>query len=101
MAEYIEREAMLYKVITDDPNDKYKAVLISDVKKMVRNLVNSVPPADVAPAVHGEWEIYREPEWPEWAMRLMCSECGLKTSQKSRYCPNCGAKMDLKEETNA
>lgn len=26
-----------------------------------------------------------------------CSECDRRTAVKSRYCPNCGAKMDLKE----
>lgn len=31
--------------------------------------------------------------------RFACSECGYSNGRKqSNYCPNCGAKMDLKEE---
>ena len=93
MPEYIEREAA-YEAINKD------VFMTESEQAYFRNVLNRVPTADVAPAIRGRWEIYREPEWPEWAMRLMCSACGLKTSQKSNYCPNCGARMDLKEGEN-
>ncbi len=44
----------------------------------------------VAPVNHGRWLIDKSGS-------LMCSKCGtlLDEEQKpSRYCPNCGAKMD-------
>ena len=27
-----------------------------------------------------------------------CSECGCKNDRETRFCPNCGAKMDLEDE---
>lgn len=54
--------------------------------------------ADVAPVVYGKW-IYGED------IDIQCSACGADALAegdyiqiKSRYCPNCGTKMDLKEE---
>ena len=68
----------------------------------IRDLVNSIPAADVAPVVHGWWE--REPSsywrWtPSGAVAVTrttyrCVLCGRGTAVKSNYGPNCGAKMD-------
>ena len=46
--------------------------------------------------VHGKW-LPREANvlYPFWE-RYTCSECG-KHSDDTRYCPNCGAKMDGEE----
>ena len=59
----------------------------------VRRLL-SIPAADVAPVVHGRWEL-RHGSW-------YCSNCGRGYKIKCRvvrackhdYCPHCGAKMD-------
>ncbi len=61
----------------------------------IREVINSVPTADVEPVRHGWWQVNRR-----------CSECGnpapLAYSEpdywKSKYCPNCGAKMDMEVE---
>lgn len=42
---------------------------------------------------HGRW-IYKDDFIGKY---LMCSECSCVTSRKSNYCPNCGAKMELKK----
>lgn len=47
---------------------------------------------------HGRWEEW----WPgdcaliltEEEMLWMCSDCSAKVSNKSNFCPNCGARMD-------
>lgn len=42
---------------------------------------------------HGRWEAYQVPP------TMCCSVCDWGTSIQSdfKYCPNCGAKMDLEE----
>lgn len=51
MAEYIEREAALSLVQPDAPEDEKAAVTIATAKKLVRNIVQRTPAADVAPVV--------------------------------------------------
>lgn len=49
--------------------------------------------ADAAPVVHARWEEYLIPN-------ILCySNCdwGIDPLCKSPYCPNCGAKMDMKD----
>ena len=49
--------------------------------------------ADVAPVRHGRWI--------ELSRTSKCSECGFETGRYEpprRYCPECGAKMDWKED---
>ena len=53
-------------------------------------LINYTPAADVAPVRHGYWV--------EAGLTRMygfkCSECSGFCIGESRYCPNCGARMD-------
>lgn len=63
--------------------------------------VNPIRPADVAPVVHGKWEYI--PQTLNTLSQLKCPFCGwwsLDPSIDGAYncCPNCGAKMDEKEE---
>ena len=57
-----------------------------------------IPVADVAPVRHGEWVVCGDGDNVPW----MCSHCGKTTAHKykvmyGKYCPNCGAKMDLND----
>ena len=72
----------------------------------VKELIGKMPTIDAVEVVHGEWiEAYGMEE----AMKgtVICSNCGESYSaivltsgeislrnQKTKYCPNCGAKMD-------
>ena len=87
MAEYIEREAFL---------DYMKGTSrYFNVKFDIENF----PAADVAPVVHGRW--IGAPLCGNDNCR--CSECGsrhdihanLRGKITQKYCPSCGAKMDL------
>lgn len=52
-------------------------------------------PVDVAPVRHGRWiKEYRA----KGQVANMCTECGVETGRVSKYCPNCGAKMDIHGE---
>ena len=91
MADYIDKQAFLdYMKRTD----RY-----FNVKFDIENF----PTADVAPIVHGRWEL----EYETYG-KMRCSVCkkealiektigdvGVITNYvDSNYCPNCGAKMD-------
>lgn len=101
MSDYISREAAIEKMreagCTDCCGSSDGLCGFCDFENAVR-LVKSLPAADVEPVRHGRWEIRRKSDWPEWAIRIVCSSCGLITGQRSEYCPKCGAKMDLEEK---
>lgn len=99
MAEYIERDKVLEKLryveeATYSHSGFYRgmrhfdAVSASDIK--------TIPAADVAPVVHGKWEFptmfgYRAFHIPH------CSVCGgvpCGVDENTKFCPNCGARMD-------
>lgn len=59
----------------------------------------NAPTVDAEPVRHGKWAHkyyptvwYGPGEPPEW----ICSECQDRAYNTYDYCPNCGAKMDLK-----
>ena len=91
MDEYISKQAFLdYMKRTD----RYFSVQFD---------IENFPTADVAPIVHGRWEL----EYETYG-KMRCSVCkkealiekaiddvGVITNYvDSNYCPNCGAKMD-------
>lgn len=106
MDEYIKREAVhnlvrsLTKYIWTSPvrNEKRVTVDADDVQFGV----DKVPAADVAPVRHGRWEWDTKGLYP----KPLCSRCQYEPYRASNhssdlppYCPNCGAKMDLEEQT--
>lgn len=60
------------------------------------NVIRSMPTIDAAQVVHGRWIDFTgllfEPD--------KCSVCGglASNTENMKYCPNCGAKMDLPED---
>ena len=113
MKEYIERELLLIGVdgcisalhakAKGDPIQEGAIKLV----EATRDYIASLPAADVAPVRHGRWiEDERTYPGPGLANNL-CSVCGeiagawkegLEPGRKWAYCPNCGAKMDRKED---
>lgn len=65
------------------------------------NSIDAIPEADVEPVRHGRWEKSNIPH-----EKYCCSVCGgacwyydyAADVARSRFCPNCGAKMDGKEK---
>ena len=74
MAEYIDREAALMKLMQDGCSAKNLQSILD------------MPAADVAPVVHGR----KTNIGCVW----MCSLCSKGLPYGANYCPNCGAKMD-------
>jgi len=110
MAEYIEREVAV-KAILDKEDREIKNDYEFCLGLIVAsNAVSDVPAADVQPARHGRWDPdYDYTEYDLDGSTLLseprkfqdgwqCSLCGQYTPSKTNYCPNCGAKMDTKEQ---
>ena len=88
MNEYIDKSALTNKLKSSGAIGDFALYILGNF-----------PTADVAPVVHGEWITI------DGISR--CSECGYIPAYDSAiddlfyspYCPNCGAKMDRRNET--
>lgn len=67
----------------------------------ISNLIKDMPTVEAEPVRHGKWT--RENNYGIWK----CNVCGCKVNRSNPlkgniwnyyYCPNCGAKMERKEE---
>lgn len=75
--------------------------------KAIGKTIAAIKPADVDPAKHGGWVDMRGYAGREW----LCSNCGSEsmitchgkdvTQKWGLYCPQCGARMDLKVDIKA
>ena len=99
MAEYIKREEAV-KLIFEQFHMYFEVPCLPRDEAIqrqvcaVRDKINQLPAADVAPVRHGLWI-----EKDKYAFGVMydCSICGnriLDNGHSWNYCPNCGAKMD-------
>ena len=96
MAEYIEREALLELYDMGKELEEYAEVLSVPIT-VIRQNINDMPAADVAPVRHGRWRPVLEGVWnlpTPICVGWSCSLCGRYEQYKEPYC-NCGAKMDL------
>ena len=97
MKEYIERERL---------KEAFNADLqtLQSLDEHTMNLIlieiDEAPAADVAEVRHGRWE--KHPQSNEDDPVYTCSLCKLNVSgfekRWIKYCPNCGALMDGKED---
>lgn len=106
MGDYISREAAVTEVC--DRGKFYKKIhdrfggtsdICASAHFEISELIMRLPAADVEPVRHGRWGKKQGGFW-EFAA---CSLCGEKTPTVGitpNYFPNCGAKMDLEDETN-
>lgn len=69
------------------------------VAKKCKDAVSSLPVSDVAPVVHSKWGEYEVFPFAPSLNGYPCGNCGMHFSASSvpilKYCPNCGARMDL------
>ena len=79
MTEYIERERAMQVAFT---SPFFSNALMEEIKV--------IPAADVAPVIHSKWEICCDGYYP------YCLNCKAEPPgrEMTKYCPNCGAKMD-------
>lgn len=98
---YIDREAFLASKVflvagtLDDYDQGYM-----DGVDAVEEVAKEFPAADVCPVVHGEWK-----ECDMYESSWECSACGemwtliegTPTHNGLKFCPNCGAQMEVEE----
>lgn len=85
MAEYIKRETVINHL------DACMDTLWKPEIVALKCFVEGIPSADVAPVRHGKWM----PFHAEFAGDIQyCSVCEIGFSDRTAYCPHCGAKMD-------
>ena len=58
-------------------------------------VVKNAPTIDAEPVKHGQWEY--DPEYDEYNCTF-CNDYSAYEDERTHYCPNCGAKMDLEEK---
>ena len=112
MAEYIERSsvhALVRKLEKFQMYNYDRSHSISGVNPDDLDFeIDKIPAADVAPVRHGRWKGYTrsayrgtddfgDPIYRDVSI-YYCSNCDRRTVVKERYCPHCGAFMDLKNE---
>lgn len=127
MAEYVIKEALQAKLNRKKagPANKRYTEGWNDAILMVKSMVHSEQPADVAPVRHGRWLLQANNERTNyrWNVTAECSECcdeekeiwagffpnvpdwlardvaleSAKSVKLSNYCPNCGCRMDLED----
>ena len=97
MAEYIERK-MLKSEMTE-------AMCGTGYQQWAIDVIDRLPTADVVEVIHGKWEAgHYEGGIFDGTNFEKCSVCqferifeDIRFKTTFNYCPNCGAKMDLKE----
>lgn len=99
MAEYIERTKTAYLLCREIcGNDRDLCVSSPEncCQKRMKEFYE-IPTADVAPVVHGKWMLKHVGAGHYWE----CSNCHenpcIYVTENTRFCPNCGAKMDASE----
>ena len=66
-----------------DPDDDYEYVLVTDIDR--------APTIEAEPVRRGRWETRNE-----YSMySIYCSACGRWQMSRTKYCPDCGAKMEV------
>ena len=91
MAEYIKFEAT--KQAIDRIRSVYHRARNFNAVSVIDNVfgeIKEIPAADVAPVVHSKWEICCDGYYP------YCKHCRNEPQGRvmTKFCPNCGAKMD-------
>ena len=96
MADYIKKENALQAVI-DCWEPWFGSYPAGDIVRCPYFAINKIPSEDVQPVVHGEWEVFDEPDTNAYE----CTAChdvfwlsdGTPFENNYNFCPNCGADM--------
>lgn len=105
MTDYISREAII-AYIREQAEESQKAFeelggesgIYADAYNDLAEEFYRIPAADVEPVRHGKWDHFEENDaefgYVRWSKCSLC-HASIGRSGWLRYCPWCGAKMDL------
>lgn len=99
MSRYIDADTM--KDDLDTIQTYYS--FFDSIKRTIKKYIDIQPSADVVGVRHGHWKVVSD-GYGGKAYICECSECEdtvwvyKDSDRKWNYCPNCGAKMDGKEQ---
>jgi hypothetical protein len=88
----------LRNLVASGGHKYYRKGMDDTLHRHIPNIIDDQPTVDAAPVVHGRWIETLVPDgYVQKAsrMRKQCSVCGWTNACRYKYCPNCGAKMDL------
>jgi hypothetical protein len=97
VSEYILRNEAyqeLHEARVCDATDKWGRGYNAGITEAMDIINNIIPPADVAPVVHGRWEVVYNSVGKQEGQ---CTHCGKNSGiliTKKSYGPHCGEKMD-------
>lgn len=97
MARLIDADALMELYEMGDELKNYEKVLPVPLPVIQQN-IKDMPTIDAEPVKHGRWE--RLPDNEEWAYCSQCHCCWeweIINNCNVRYCPNCGAKMEVEQ----
>ena len=71
-----------------------KGIVLDNVVRLEQ--IRNAPTIDAVPVVHGRWVHFKQHD----LNAVFCNVCDYTFARlhPANYCPNCGAKMDVKEE---
>ena len=96
MPRYIDADVLLELIDEFEPEnwtDSDRELQAVNDFELFRSLVKAEPTADVVEVKHGEWV------WDKRYSDYTCNLCGNWDLETPNYCPNCGAKMDGKGDS--
>ena len=89
MSDYFKREDAINKIKEEITNPL--------IVGWLTRLIISVPAADVTEVKHGKWQLDKEKSKGHVENIYICSACSIYEAwgetEKTSYCPNCGARM--------
>lgn len=89
MARYIDAKQIRYCWMYDSDGTEHDGVTLESI-------VDKVPTADVAEVKHGEWLLRHVGHGHYWECSICHTNPCIYVTKDTKYCPNCGAKMDGK-----
>lgn len=111
MTEYIERDKVLAEEEFFGEHATWDNPMADGCMAVRSDFIMNLPAADVAPIIHGKWiekeESFKYNYGSGTKTLCICSICGYTQEpslysnynyfNKTKYCPNCGAKTDKGE----